>query len=466
MLDLAVVGGTVVTGSSTGAVDIGVKDGRVVLLGAPGTLTMDSAEVLDASSMVVVPGGIDSHVHFDLSLTDAINAQSSAAGSHAAAFGGTTTFIDFGLQHGAESPVRAIENKLAELRTNGPHVDYALHLMVTGHVPLAAIDELPEVVSGGAPSFKMFTTFSAGSASGDLFSDDGRILGVMEKASASGGSVMVHCEDNCIIGLNVERLYAAGRHSGRNIHLARPIIAEEAAIRRMTLLAERSNCPLYIVHVSSEAGIAAIAESKRRRAPVYGEVLHNYLAYTSEMYQQPDYQRFHNYPPLKYQSDQDALWAAIADGGLDTVASDDLTIPRAAKVSGDVVDNVPGGHNGIETRMDYLYSEGVLKGRIAAQQYVRLTSETPAKLFGIYPRKGTIAIGSDADFAVIDARTPRTIALSDLHSDCDYSIWEGWTFGARVHATVLRGAVLTKSGKWVGPEHHGRFVEGRTVSEP
>ena len=466
MLDLAVTGGTVVTGSSSGFVDIGVKDGRVVLLAAPGTLTEDAAERLDATSMVVVPGGIDSHVHFDITLTDVLHGQSSAAGAIAAAFGGTTTFIDFGLQHNAESPIKAVEAKLAELAQNAPSVDYALHLMVTGFVPIETMEELPDVVSGGAPSFKMFTTFSAGSASGDLFSDDGRILGVMEKATAAGGSVMVHCEDNCIIGLQVERLYAAGQQSGRNIHLARPILAEEAAIRRMTLLAERSNCPLYIVHVSSAAGIEAIAESKRRRAPVFGEVLHNYLANTSDRYQEPDYQRFHNYPPLKYQSDQDSLWTAIAEGGLDTVASDDLTVPRTAKTSGDLVDNVPGGHNGIETRMDYLYSEGVMKGRITPQRYVQLTAESPAKLFGLYPRKGTIAIGSDADFAVIDARTPRTITLADLHSDCDYSIWEGWTFDARIHATVLRGAVLTKSGQWVGPEHMGQFVPGRTVSPP
>jgi dihydropyrimidinase len=461
MLDLAVVGGTVVTGSWSGRVDIGVKDGRVVLLAAPGSLPTDVTQTVDATSMTVVPGGIDSHVHFDISLTDAMRAQSSAAGSRAAAFGGTTTFIDFGLQHGDESPVQALENKLGELKSGGPHVDYALHLMVTGHVPLEAMEEIPDIVAAGAPSLKMFTTFSAGSASGDLFSDDGRILGVMEKAATAGGSVMVHCEDNCIIALNVDRLYADGRQSGHNIHLARPILAEEAAIRRMTLLAERSGCPLYVVHVSSEAGIAAIGESKRRGASVYGEVLHNYLAYTSEMYQQPDYQRFHNYPPLKYQSDQDALWRAIASGGLDTVASDDLTIPRAAKVSGDAVDNVPGGHNGIETRMEYLYSEGVLKGRITAHQYVQLTAETPAKVFGIFPRKGTIAIGSDADFALIDARAPRAITLADLHSDCDYSIWEGWTFGARVHATVLRGSVLTVAGEWVGPEHVGQFIEGR-----
>lgn len=466
MLDLAVVGGTLVTGTATVVADIGVRDGRVVLVAAPGSMTEDAARTLDASSMTVVPGGVDSHVHFNVSLTDALRAQSSVAGSRAAAFGGTTTFIDFGLHSGGDSPVAALQAKMAELSEQRPHVDYALHLMVTGQVSLAAMDELSGVITGGAPSLKMFTTFSAGSASGDLFSDDGRIFGVMDKAGGAGGLVMVHCEDNCIIGYNVERMYAAGEQSGRNIHLARPVLAEEAAIRRMTLLAERTDCPLYVVHVSSEAGIEAIAESKRRRAPVFGEVLHNYLAFTSERYQEPEYQRFHNYPPLKNQSDQDALWRAIADGGLDTVASDDLTIPRAAKISGDLVDNVPGGHNGIETRLDVLYSEGVLTGRLTPQQFVSLTAETPARLFGLYPRKGTIAIGSDADFAVIDINARHTISLENLHSDCDYSVWEGWTLGAKVHATVLRGAVLTEAGAWVGPEHTGAFVEGRTLTQP
>jgi dihydropyrimidinase len=466
MLDLSIVGGTVVTGSATVAADIGVRGGRIVLLAAPGTLTEDAAEVLDASSMIVVPGGIDSHVHFNIELTDALKAQTAIAGSRAAAFGGTTTFIDFGLQSGEESPVAAVQNKIGELDTQKPHVDYALHLMLTGDVSFDAMDELAEVVGGGVPSFKMFTTFSAGSASGNMFSDDGRIWGVMQKVQKAGGMVMVHCEDNCIIDFHVRRLYAEGRQRGSNIHLARPILAEEAAIRRMLLLSERSECPLYIVHVSSASGVAAIAESKRRRAPVFGEVLHNYLAFTAEKYAAEEFQLYHNYPPLKYADDQDALWQAIASSDLDTVASDDLTIPRAAKLSGTVVDNVPGGHNGIETRMDILFSEGVAKNRLSLQQFVRLTSEAPARLFGLFPRKGTIAVGSDADFAVIDPDARHTIRLDGLHSACDYSLWDGWELAGKVYATVLRGSVLTRDGKWVGPEHAGRFVAGSAVSEP
>ena len=158
--------------------------------------------------------------------------------------------------------------------------------------------------------------------------------------------------------------------------------------------------------------------------------------------------------------DQAALWDAIAAGDLDTVASDDFTIPRAAKLSGPVVDNVPGGHNGIETRMDVLYSEGVASGRLPIQRYVRLTAESPAKLFGLYPRKGTIAVGSDADLAVIDPQAQETLTLDRLHSACDYSLWDGWKLTGKVRATVLRGSVLVRDGAWVGPERIGRFVPG------
>jgi dihydropyrimidinase len=465
VFDLTVVGGTVATGASTVRADIGIRDGRVAVLAAPGSLTEDTAQRLDATSMYVVPGGIDAHVHFNLSVTEAMRAQSALDGSRAAAFGGTTTFIDFGLQSGDESPVNAIQGKLDELGAQQPHIDYALHLMLTGAVGSAAIDELPEVIAAGVPSFKMFTTFAGNSASGDLFSDDGRIWGVMERLQSAGGMVMVHAEDDCIIDYNVRRLYAEGQQDGRNIHLARPPLAEEAAIRRMILLAERSGCPLYVVHVSSASGVAAIREARRKRIPVYGEVLHNYLTFTSENYAADEGTLYHNYPPLKYPRDQEALWSAISSGDLDTVASDDFTIPKSAKLSGRVVDNVPGGHNGVETRMDVLFSEGVSKGRLSLEAFVRLTAEAPARLFGLFPRKGTIAVGSDADLAVINPDAKHTLRLEELHSDCDYSLWDGWSLEGKVHATVLRGSILTQDGKWLGPEHAGRFVAGASISQ-
>ena len=466
MLDLAVTGGTVVTGTSTGRADIGVRDGRVAVLAEPGYLPEGAQQSLDATGMYVLPGGIDAHVHFNIAVTDAMRAQTAEAGSRASAFGGTTTFIDFAFQSGDDSPVEAVAKKQFELAAQRPHVDYALHLMVTGAISQRVVDELPDVLTGGVTSLKMFTTFSAGSASGNLFSDDGRIYSVMDRTARTGGVVMVHCEDDCIIDYNVRTLYAAGRQDGRNIHLARPPLAEEAAIRRMITLAHRSECPLYVVHVSSRWGVEAIHEARSRRLPVYGEVLHNYLAFTNENYAADDGLLYHNYPPLKSRDDQAALWAAIESGDLDAVASDDFTIPRSAKLSGPFVDNVPGGHNGIETRMDVVFSEGVTTGRLPIQRYAQVTSEAPARLFGLYPRKGTIAIGSDADFAVIDPNATETLRLDELHSSCDYSLWDGWQLRGKVRATVAHGSVLTHDGEWVGPVGQGRFIAAAAPSEP
>ncbi|HCU92366.1 MAG TPA: dihydropyrimidinase [Actinobacteria bacterium] len=458
VFDLLLTGGTVVNHWGSVRADVGVLGGKIAAVAAPGALTTDAAVVTDATGMYVLPGGVDAHVHFDLSLTDAMSAQSSARGSRAAAFGGTTTFLDFSLQHDDESLIGSIEDKLAALKTQAPVVDYGLHAMVTGDVPFAVMDEVADAISGGVSSIKMFTTFSGASASGDLFSDDGRIWGVMQSAARHGGIVMVHCEDDCLIRYHVQRLYAQGEQNGRNIHRARPEIVEEAAIRRMILLSERSGSPLYVVHVSSELGIAAIADARARHAPVFGEVLHNYLVFTSEDYAREDGTLYHNYPPLKKPADQAALWRSLRDGSLDTVASDDFTIPRAAKLSGQVVDNVPGGHNGIETRLNVLFSEGVCEGKLSLERFVELASAAPARLFGIYPRKGAVTVGSDADLIVFDPAAEWIVSLDQLHSDCDYSIWEGRTLHGRVRSTYLRGRPLILDSKWVGDGVTGEFV--------
>jgi dihydropyrimidinase len=466
MLDLAIEGGTIVTGGSAVRADVGVSEGRVALIAAPGALPPGAGQRIDASGGFVVPGGIDAHVHFNIKVTDAMSAQSAVAGSRAAAYGGTTTFIDFALQSGEGSPVEAIRSKIDELAEQRPNVDYALHVMLTGQLSFAAMDEIPEAIAGGVSSFKMFTTFAEGSASGNLLSDDGRIWGVMERAERAGGLVQVHCEDDCIIDYHVRGLYRDGEQAARNIHRARPPLAEEAAIRRMILLSERSGCPLYVVHVSSSLGIEAIRQAKARRLPVTGEVLHNYLAFTSENYALTDGLIYHNYPPLKSKADQASLWEAIADGGLDTVASDDFTIPKAAKLSGPMVDDAPGGHNGVETRMNILFSEGVAQGRLTIERYVELSAENPARLFGIYPQKGAIAVGSDADIVLIDPSVRETIRLDQLHSDCDYSVWDGWELQGKVTTTILRGSVLVRDGEWLGEKGAGRFVPSGAPQMP
>lgn len=467
MLDLLIKGGTVVSPDSAVQQDVGVRDGRVVLLGAPGSIEAEASRTIDAAGNYVVPGGIDSHVHFNAALSPVMKAQSATAGSLAAAYGGTTTFIDFAFQAGDQSLVHQIELKQDELAKDAPHVDYALHAMMTGKASFEAIEEIREAISGGVSSFKMFTTFSGDSAVGGMFMEDGRIWGVMTQTARHGGIVMVHCEDDCIIDWNVRRLYREGRQQPENIWQARPNLCEEAAMSRVLLLARRSGSPVYIVHVSTREGVEMLAEARGRREPAYGESLHNYLAFNYTDYQKKPYgMTHHNYPSLKSPEDQQAIWQGVQSGILDTIASDDFTIPLKQKMSGTSVDTVPGGHNGIETRMAYAFSEGVIKKRIDIKRYVELTAAAPARIFGLYPRKGVIAPGSDADIVIIDPAARTTIRLDDLHSDCDYSLWDGWEMAGHPMTTILRGNVLVQNGRWVGPEGAGQFVECGSPGEP
>jgi dihydropyrimidinase len=464
MYQLVIANGTVVTGGSETLLDIGVVDGRIATLASPGTLVADSAdEFIDASGKYVVPGGIDSHVHFDTALTENMSSQSAFAGTRAAAYGGTTTVMDFSNHAGDQSLIESIETKLDIYAKQGANVDFALHAMITGDFPLSVPDEIPEAISRGVVSFKLFTTFSGDSASGTVYSDDGRIFSVMERTAAAGAVTMVHCEDDCIIDLNVRQLYAAGHEHAKNIRLARPNLAEEAAVRRMLLLSERTGARLYIVHVSTHEAVAAIEEAQARRVRVEAEALHPYLVFTSDKYEEKDPMRFHNYPPLKGEEDRQALWKGLANRTIATLASDDFTIPFANKIAGEQVDNASGGNNGVETRMALGFSEGVMKGRIDLRTFVDATSTQPAKLFGIYPQKGLIDIGSDADLVVIDPERTSVVTESDLHSDCDYSNWVGWEFTGFPMTTVLRGQTLVKDGVWVGPESAGQFVPGHTI---
>jgi len=466
MLDTLIQGGTVVSPHATGQIDVAIHGGRVVAFMAPGSLDVQASRVIDARGKYVVPGGIDAHVHFNIALSPAMRAQSAKWGGRAAAFGGTTTFIDFAHQSGAGSLVGAIEGKQAELAADKPDVDYSLHAMITGEATFGVLDEIPEAISGGVSSFKMFTTFSDKSASGSLYTDDGRIWGVMRQTSKHGGMAMVHCEDDCIIDFCVRNLYRQGRQQAAHIHEARPSLCEEAAMSRMLLLSRRTGSPLYVVHVSSVEGIEALAEARAKGHTAYGEALHNYLAFCNEDYARPNGMIYHNYPALKSPRDRSALWEALRSGVLDVASSDDFTIPLAQKIAGKEVDNASGGHNGIETRMAYLFSEGVRPGRLDLNRFVDVSSTAVAKLFGLYPRKGIIAVGSDADIVVIDPDARRTLTLADLHSDCDYSLWDGWGFHGFPTLTMLRGHVLVEDGRWTGPEGIGRFVPARSPSEP
>jgi dihydropyrimidinase len=384
-----------------------------------------------------------------------MRAQSTTFSGRAAAFGGTTTFIDFALQKNELSLIGAIEEKQEELKKDTPDIDYALHAMITGEASLEVLDEIPSAIAGGVSSFKMFTTFSGGSDLGG-YAANGETR--RDRNGALRGRLPIeHC---------VHKLYRGGCQAAKNIFEARPSICEEAAINRMLLLSKRTGSPLYTVHVSSVEGMEAIAEAKGKRLPVYGEALHNYLAFCNEHYAKPNGTIYHNYPGLKSPKDRAALWEGLRSGVLDVASSDDFTIPFASKISGKEVDNALGGHNGIETRMAYMFSEGVKKGRINVNRFVEVSSTAIAKLFGLYPRKGAIAIGSDADIVLIDPNRKQTVRLADLHSNCDYSIWDGWEFEGIPSMTMLRGNILVEDGRWTGPPGIGQFIASRSPEQP
>jgi dihydropyrimidinase len=468
MLDLLITGGRVVSAATTEAWDVGVQDGRIVLLATPGSVVQEAARTIDASGKLVIPGGVDAHVHFNLPLSPVMTAQSAGPGTRAAAFGGTTTFIDFSKQNGEGSLLASIEAKRQEIDGDRPNVDYALHAMITGRSTLDVMDEMPDAFAEGITSFKMFTAFSSGDnpTGGSLYSDDGRIWGVMSRAARLGAIVMVHCEDDSITDYNLHCLYRDGKQQASNIHLARTGLTEEAAINRVLLLSRRSNAPLYVCHISSREGVEAVAEAQGKREPVYGEALHNYLTFTSEEYAREDGPLYHTYPGLKGREDRAALWSGLREGIIHSLSSDDFTLPRADKLAGQNADNVTGGHNGIETRMGVFYSEGVQRGKVSVNKFVELTSEAPARLFGLFPRKGAILPGSDADIVLLDPGLSHEIRQDELHSDCDYSVWDGWRCDGYPVTTILRGQVLVEDRRWVGPEGAGRFVPAGAPMEP
>jgi dihydropyrimidinase len=464
MYDLLIKNGLVANEYGVYALDVAVKDEKVVALTVHGQLDDSSADrVIDAAGKYVLPGGIDSHVHYDLSISEAMSAQSAEAGSRAGIWGGTTTYIDFSMSAGDESLIGSIEGKLEKTQSQNPHSDYSLHAIMSGDWPLQSAGEIAEAISGGVVSFKFFTAFKGSPTIGGLQSDDGRIYSAMLETEKHGGITMVHCEDECIIDYNIRRLYAEGRPEFWNIGEARPPLAEEAAVRRMILLSRRTGSPLYIVHVSAKESIEAITEARAQGVEVFAEALHPNLVFDPEMYKQDQGQRYMNYPPNKPIEHRDALWAGLSGGKLHTLASDDFTIPLDRKLAGDTVDNVTGGTNSVETRMSVFWSEGVMKRNLSVEQYVNLTSAGPAKLFGLYGTKGVIRPGADADIIVMDPGTEHTYKQGEnLHSDCDYSNWDGWKVTGLPVTTILRGNILIDGGEWVGPKGIGKYIPGKS----
>ncbi len=448
MAELVVVGGTVVTAAGSFPADVGVDHGRISAIG-PG-IASEGAELIDASGLLVLPGVIDVHTH--MRLPTAWEPGRFLRDSLAAGHGGTTTFLTFnnpgtGISERAQ---RSLLRGLAEFRERAAGesaVDFGLSSVITGQQD-DPISELPALIEAGVPSFKAFMVY-------DFRLPDDRLRRAMEVAARHGGMLQVHCEDASIIDPLIARALAAGEVACRNHALCRPPAAEAAATRTAIEMARRADAPLYIVHLSCERALDAVAEAKARGEPVYAETCPHYLTFTSDLYDEPDEAEVIKRvisPPLRTRADVDALWQGLRDGVLDTVGSDHVPDRVAVEkhLPAPPFPQISNGGPGIETLLSVVYSEGVAGGRLSLPRMADVLSTTPARLFGL-GSKGAIEVGRDADLVLFDPSAHRTIRQADLHHTSDYTPYEGLPVVGTVRRVLLRGEAVRAGG--------GRFVE-------
>lgn len=454
-LDLVVRNARVATASDTFDSDIGIRDGRIVQLGLD--LPAGRREI-DAAGRYVTPGGVDAHCHLDQPMEPPLRmADDFDTGTRAAACGGTTTVIPFAAQHKGQS-LRAAVQDYHQRAEGKAHVDHAFHLIVSDPTEEVLKHELPELIAEGYTSFKIYMTYD------DMKLDDGQILDVLAVAREHGAMAMIHAENADCIEWLTKRLEAAGRTAPRFHAHARPMLVEREATHRAISLAELVDTPILVVHVSGREAVEQIRWARAHGLNVFAETCPQYLFLTAEDLGIDDsYQgaKCVCSPPPRNRDNQQVIWNGLADG-LFTVFSSDhapfkFDAPEGKKPNGEEVPfrHIPNGIPGIETRLPLLFSHGVLDGRITINRFVELTSTNPAKAYGLHPRKGTIAVGADADLVVWGA-TPRAIRNADLHHAVDYTPYEGIEVKAWPALTLSRGEVV-----WDGEHFHPRAGQGQ-----
>jgi len=462
VLDLVIRGGRVITPQGVGAWDVGVQEERIAVLGAPGTLPSEATRVIDATGLIVAPGGVEPHTHLAHGIMSHPESPSITLGpeedTRGMACGGTTTHIDFCYVRPGGEIMPVLEQR-AERRKGQSHVDYAFHITLAGALPLRVFDQIPEAIQQGHPSFKVFTTNVLPphpKRAGNRL-DFGRIGLAMEKVAQHGGIMVVHGEDEDLVQFNYERFREEGRMDGTNMHLVHTKLSELLAFRRTIALAKATDATVYFVHTSAREGVDAIGEARSLGLPVYGETLHQYACFNAEYYKTPRGFCSHTYPSLKFPEDQKALWDGLVYGGLSTLATDEYPTSLELKLRGRTIEDVTGGNVGAEARLGIAFTEGVGKRGMTLERFADITATNAAKIFGLYPRKGVIAPGSDADFALMDPTIRKTLVKEDFHVT-DYSPWEGWQVSGWPVLTILRGRVIAERGKLLGSTSDGQLL--------
>ena len=454
-------GGTVVTPGGVGEFDIWISGETIAAVTEPGAIPAGDEPVIDATGKLVVPGGIEPHAH----IGGPRQPERSGAEpvSKAAVWGGTTTVLDFATQVPGHDLRHAL-GEAAERWEGNAYTDYSYHPIFTNGASRAHINQIPELIEEGFPSFKVFTT-SIRPPSPQMQNnktDFGRLAIIMERVTEGKGILLVHSEDDDMVHYNYDNAQEDGLWDWWHMHQIHSNLSEDVSFRRVLRLASKTNCPIYFVHVSAHEGVEAVGQARMLGLPIYGETLHNYACFNAENYREDNGMKYHTYPSLKNEDDRSALWQGLLDGRLSTVATDLVSTTWEEKTRFKTVADVTGGHNGIETRMGIAYSVGVVELGMSLERFVDITSANAARIFGMYPKKGAIAPGSDADICIMDTTFDRPLTLDDLHLE-DYSIWVGWHVHGWPETVILRGNVMIENGNLKGSPDVGKLLS-RSIS--
>lgn len=445
--------GRVVTAVDDYVADVFIDDETVTTIGK--SLDMEADVVIDASGKLVIPGGIDPHTHMELPFGGTSASDDFFTGTRAAAFGGTTTIIDFAVQTKGESMTSGVDawHKKAEGKTC---IDYGFHLITTDFED-GDEKEMFKLIDEGISSFKLFMAYP-----GVFLADDATIFRAMSAAGQRGGLICMHAENGIVINEIIKRFLADGRTAPKYHALTRPTIAEAEGVHRAIAIAEMAESPVYIVHLSCTDALNQVRQARDRGIPAFAETCPQYLFHSIDDYGDGwDGAKYVMTPPLREKHNQAELWKGLKMDDLQVISTDHcpFCMKEQKELGKDDFSKIPNGAPGVENRMNLIYNGGVVDNKISLNRFVELTSTAAAKMFGLFPKKGTIAVGSDADIVIFDPEKEHTFGVDNEHMNVDYSSYEGWKMKGKVETVLSRGRVVIDKGEHTGKQGDGQFLK-------
>jgi len=451
-----ITNGTIVTAVDQYEGDVLVEDERIAAIGVRLDIRADKS--IDATGKYVLPGGVDVHTHLDMPFGGTTSADDFESGTIAAAFGGTTSIVDFAIQYKGQTLHHAWETWMRKAESKAV-IDYGFHMIMTD-LNDQTEQEMDALVCQGVTSFKLFMAYR-----GVFMLDDGSIFKALLRTGKNGGMICMHAENGDVIDVLVQRALRAGQTAPKYHALTRPARAEAEATHRAIALAEIADVPVYIVHLSAAEALEMVAEARDRGLPAYAETCPQYLFLSYDNYEEPDFggAKYVMSPPLREKAKQAQLWQGLAFNDLQCISTDHcpFCMKEQKELGRGDFSKIPNGAPGIETRMSLVYDGGVREGRISLNRFVELISTSPAKIFGLFPRKGTIAPGSDADIVIFDPNRTVTLAAKTLHMKVDYNPYEGRRVTGAADTVLSRGRVVIENGQFAGRAGQGSFLKRR-----